>query len=195
MLKPTRDQNLYIIFFLNTIYPLSKGLKDYLSANIRHCKFKKNEIILQTGKECDKLFLIKKGLVRGFMSLDDTDITIWIDSENEIFTSVSGFFRQKMSKETIQCLEDTYCDYLTYEDYQYCLNHFPEMNHISRILLEEYYALAEYRVYLTRIPNAEKRLEYFTQNSNSNIINRIPKKYLASFLAMRPETLSRLLKN
>ena len=69
------------------------------------------------------------------------------------------------------------------------------MRHINRILLEEYYILAEQRVYLARIPNARKRLEFFMANMKPQIMDRIPRKHLASYLAIRPETLSRLMKD
>ncbi|MFD2101341.1 Crp/Fnr family transcriptional regulator [Flagellimonas iocasae] len=162
--------------------------------NIKNCSFKKNEIISKEGEICDKLYLIKKGLVRGYFVSEDMDITTWIDSENEIFTSITGFFKHEKTREYIQALEDTHCDYLEYDDYKYCLNNFPELRQIYRIMLEQYYVLAEHRVYLARIPNAGKRLEFFLENTKAEIAERIPKKHLASFLAMRPETLSRLLK-
>jgi len=160
---------------------------------IKNISFKKNEIISREGEICDKLFLIKKGLVRGYFVSENKDITTWIDSENEIFTSITGFFKHETSREYIQAMEDTYCDYLEYDDYKYCLDNFPEMLQIYRIMLEQYYVLAEHRVYLARIPNGRKRLEFFMETSKPEIVERIPKKYLASYLAMRPETLSRLL--
>jgi hypothetical protein len=46
---------------------------------------------------------------------------------------------------------------------------------------------------MTRIPSAKSRLSYFLKNADPKVVERIPKKFLASFLAMRPETLSRIL--
>ncbi|MDC6364899.1 Crp/Fnr family transcriptional regulator [Flagellimonas amphidinii] len=162
--------------------------------NIKSCSFGKNEIIANEGELCNRLYLIKRGMVRGYYKNESSEITTWIDSENEIFTSTTSFFRNQPSKEYIQSVEDTHCDYLEYDDYKYCLNNFAEMRHINRILLEEYYMLAEHRVYLARIPNAKKRLDFFVENRKPQEIQRMPKKHLASYLAMRPETLSRLLK-
>jgi len=192
--KDSSGKNLYIILFLNSIYPLSTSLKNYLIDHVKSRSFEKNELISKAGEVCNRLYLIKKGMVRGYFLSDSSEITTWIDSENEVFTSITGFFRNQESQEYIQSLEKTYCDYLEYDDYKYCLNHFPEMRQINRILLENYYMLAEHRVYLARIPNARKRLDYFMENSKPLFLERIPKKYLASFLAMRPETLSRLMK-
>ena len=192
--KPNLDKNLFIIFYLNSIFPLGPKLKSFLIENIKSCYYRKSELISKEGEICDKLYLIKKGMVRGYFVSDGEEITTWIDTENEIFTSITGFFRNEKTREYIQTLEDTHCDYLDYEDYKYCLNNFPEMRQINRILLEEYYMMAEHRVYLARIPNARKRLQFFMENCKPDIVRRIPKKYLASFLSMRPETLSRLLR-
>ncbi|WP_419213603.1 Crp/Fnr family transcriptional regulator [Maribacter sp. X9] len=162
--------------------------------NIKSSFFPKNHMVSREGEFCNKLYLIKKGLVRGYYMSESNEITTWIDSENEIFTSITGFFKNQKTRENIQCLEDTHCDYLEYDDFKYCLHNFSEMRHIYRIMLEQYYIFAEERVYLSRILSAKKRLDYFIENNNPTVMKRIPKKYLASYLAMRPETLSRLLK-
>ncbi|MBO0340470.1 MAG: Crp/Fnr family transcriptional regulator [Bacteroidota bacterium] len=188
------EKNLFIISFLNSIHPLSPELKSFLFKNIETCTFEKNEVINKAGEICDRLYFIKKGMVRGYFVSESSEITTWVDSENEVFTSITGFFRNEISQEYIQSLEITHCDYLKFDDYKYCLDNFSEMRQINRMLLENYYVLAEHRVYLARIPNASKRLDYFMENSKPQIVDRIPKKYLASFLAMRPETLSRLMK-
>lgn len=187
-------KNPFILVFLNSIYPLGTDLQSFLMDHIKSCSFEKNELINKAGDVCKRLYIIKKGLVRGYFLSDGMEITTWLDSENEVFTSITGFFRNEPSEENIQSLENTHCEYLEYEDYKYCLEHFSEMRHINRMLLEEYYILAEHRVYLARIPNARKRLDYFIENNTPQLLERIPKKYLASFLSMRPETLSRLMK-
>lgn len=189
------EQHLYILIFLNSIYPMGKELKSFLSNKIKSCHFKKNDFICREGEKCNRLYLIKEGMVRGFFYNGSSEITTWIDSENEVFTSITGFFSDQPAKENIQCIEDTFCDYLEYKDYKYSIHQFPEMNHISRRMLEEYYKLSEHRVLLARIPSAVNRLDYFITHSKKSIANRIPKKHLASFLSMRPETLSRLLKD
>ncbi|WP_175443782.1 Crp/Fnr family transcriptional regulator [Flagellimonas zhangzhouensis] len=187
--------NQYILQYLNSIYPLSPELESFLVDKIKSCSFEKNEIISKSGEICNRLYLIKKGMVRGYFISDSTEITTWIDTENELFTSITGFFRNQKTEEYIQSLEITLCDYLENDDYKYCLEHFPEMQQINRIMMEEYYIMAEHRVYLARIPNASKRLEFFIQHMKPQILDRIPKKHLASYLAIRPETLSRLTKD
>ena len=59
------------------------------------------------------------------------------------------------------------------------------------MLLEEYYAASEERVYIARLPNAGARYEHFI-NSRPELLNRISLKYVASYLGITLETLSRL---
>jgi hypothetical protein len=68
---------------------------------------------------------------------------------------------------------------------------FPEMNKVGRMLLEEYYAESEERVYIARLPTAQARYQHFI-NSRPELLNRIPLKYVASYLGITLETLSRL---
>lgn len=186
-------RNLFIVIYLNEILPLSAELKTYLATHIKSQVFAKGEVICRTGEICKNIFVIKKGLVRGFFIGDSCDVTTWISWDNELFTSINSFFRDQEDPENIQAIEETHCVYLKYDDLNYCFRHFPETKDLYRILMEEYYFQAENRALLARIPSAVKRWNHFASRTPQEILNRIPKKYLASFLAMRPETLSRIM--
>lgn len=188
-----QHQNLFIVIYLNGIIPLSPGLKSFLAANIKSVVFAKGELICRKGEVCTNLHVIKKGLVRGFFLTEESEVTTWISSDNEVFTSITGYFRNQEAQENIQALEETHCVYLRYEDMHYCLKNFPEMKDLNRILMEEYYLHAENRAYMARIPSALNRWNHYLATAKPEIISRIPKKYLASFLSMRPETLSRIM--
>lgn len=185
----------YLILYLNAIAALSPSLKAFLADQVARVSFKKGEIIYRPGDLCDKMYLIKEGMMRGFFISSNKDITTWISTENELFTSITGYFRNQPARESIQALEETHCEYLTYDTMQTSLKKYPEMKEINRILLEEYYMHAENRAFIARIPNAKHRWNHYLQHSNTAILDRIPKKYIASLLAMRPETLSRLIKD
>lgn len=155
-------------------------------------KFKKGSHIVRSGEICDRIHLIRKGLVRGYFNYNDNEITTWVSIDNEMVTSISGFFKNGPGFENIQCLEDTFTESLSYEDTHFALKHFKEMTELYRVLMESYYLSSENRSFMARIPNARDRFEFFRSCVNQEIINRLPKKYLASLLNIRPETLSRL---
>lgn len=109
-----------------------------------------------------------------------------------MFTSVGGFFMRTPCKENIQALEATQTESLHFDDLQYCLKQFPDMSTIYRTLFEFYLVSAEERVYISRIPSAKDRYDAFLASGYGECISRIPNKYIAEFLGIRPETLSRL---
>ena len=184
--------HLFGISLLNAIYPLSNPLKTFLSQRLVSHRFKKGEIIIKSGDMCDAIHIIRKGLVRGYFDYDNKEITTWVSIDSELITSISGFFKKEPAQENIQCLEDTFTESLSYADMDYAIKNFKDMAHLNRLLLEHYYVQAEYRALLCRIPGAKDRYDYFTNIYNPEIIKRLPKKYLASLLNIRPETLSRI---
>lgn len=186
--------NLFSLIKFNEVTFLKKETKEFLTSKMKSEKFNKKQTIYSAGGFCDRIFVIKKGLVRGFTVINDEEITSWVSIENEVFTSISGYFSQQPCKENIQALEDTYVDYLEFQDMEVALSEFPDFALLNRRLLQEYYSAAEVRAIIPRIPGAKERLDYFLQNYNRQIIERTPKKILASLLNIRPETLSRLIK-
>lgn len=191
-MSATKNNNLFSIVFLNSIFPLSKSLNKYFSKVLVCSSYKKGDFIVQSGEVCDRIHIIRKGLVRGYFNYNDNEITTWVSVDNELITSISGYFKHEPAIENIQCLEDTYTESLSYADMHFALENFKEMAHLNRILMEHYYLNAEYRAFMARIPAAKDRYEYFVNMANPEIVKRFPKKYMASLLNMRPETLSRL---
>jgi CRP/FNR family transcriptional regulator, anaerobic regulatory protein len=187
------QQRFYIsLEFFKSIYPLSFKLRQFIKQKTKFEEFKKGEIINQSGTLCNKLMIISKGMVRGYFTHEGREITTWISFDMEMFTSISGFFRNEPGIETIQALEDTVVEYMEYEDIHKCLTAFKESAIINRVLMEEYYISAENRAFMSRIPLAKDRYTFYLKNTKVEFVKRIPKKYLASLLSMQPETLTRI---
>jgi len=70
---------------------------------------------------------------------------------------------------------------------------FPIANYVGRKMTEIYFLGATERAYISRLPTALKRYQRFLV-SYPHLINRVPLKYIASFIGMRLETLSRIRK-
>lgn len=191
----TKYNNLFSIVLLNSIYPLSKSLNKFLATKLVSSHFKKGDFIVKSGDYCDRIHIIRKGLVRGYFDFNQKEITTWVSVDNEMVASISGYFRQERAVENMQCLEDTYTESISYADMHFALANFKEMNNLNRILMEQYYIDAEYRAFVARIPSGKERYKYFVNVINPEILKRLPKKYLASLLNIRPETLSRLCLN
>ncbi len=189
---PTR--NLLSILALTEVMPLSKGLKNYLSEKIQQVNFKKGEIFSKTGDYCERIYMLKKGAARGFLVRGKVEVTTWICLEKEFILSFESYFKNKPSNESFQALEDCNFDFITIHDLRFCLEQFPEMEALYRFFLEKYFMASHDRETILRTNNASERFKYFKDNFNPMLIEKVPSKYLASFLGMRPETFSRISK-
>ncbi|GAA4296844.1 Crp/Fnr family transcriptional regulator [Aestuariibaculum suncheonense] len=184
----------FSLYFLEKICPLSNEFKSFYQNCVKHAYYKKGALLNTSGDICDKLYFIKKGMIRGYHSIENNEITTWLSIDNELVTSITGFFKHVPAAENIQAVEDTYVEYIGFEDFQKALALFPEMVQLFNVLLVEYYIQAENRTLISRIPSAKGRFDYFVSNGNIFLLNRAPHKFLANMLSMRPETFSRFLK-
>lgn len=66
------------------------------------------------------------------------------------------------------------------------------MQKIHNFIIEKQLSNFELRVFMSRIPNSRDRYDYYLEHYPDGYIERIPKKVFASLLAVRPETLSRI---
>ena len=187
--------NIFSVTLLNAVYPLSKSLKSFLSQRMIASHYRKGEYLVKCGEVCNRIHVIRKGLIRGYFDYNGNEITTWVSVDNEIVTSISGFFKKEPALENIQCLEETYTESLSFEDMDYAIKNYPDMAALNRNLMVQYYVHAENRAFLARIPKAKDRYEHFLKSFNPEIVKRLPKKYAASLLNIRPETLSRLYVN
>ena len=182
-----------VIDTLNYFYPLSEGIKDYFRKHSYSCTFRKGKLLLKAGEICEHIYFIKKGAVRGFIKEGTKDITTWITAENEIVTSISSLDIREPAQENMQAIENCEMLALTYADFQDLYIKFPEFNIVARKLLQKYYQDAEGRAFIARVTNAEKKYQLFLIRYG-HLANRIPLKYIASFLGITLETLSRVRK-
>ena len=182
-----------LIQALSTFHPVSPEIASYLNHHAIPCFYKKGTLILKADAIASHVYFIKKGAVRGFAQEGKNEITTWITAEYEMVTSISSFDLQVPAVENIQAIED--CDLLSmsYEDVQRLYTELPEFNIIIRKVLEKYYRDAEGRAFIARLTSAESKYIHFLKTS-AHLANRIPQKYIASYLGLAEETLSRVRK-
>jgi CRP-like cAMP-binding protein len=180
-----------LLLFLNTIYPLSSGLIEHLQGILKIKELPKKGYLLKQGVICTNISFIEKGLLRCFYEKDDKEVCSWFMKEGDVIISVESFFKQSISYENIQALEECVLHYINYNELQYTFHHFPEFNFIGRVLTEKYYTLSEQRLYSIRMQRAQERYQYLVDHF-PELILRVPSKYIASYLSITEETLSRI---
>ena len=180
-----------LIDIFKKFHPLNDEIERRINQHTFPISYKKNKYLLSPVDRNKFLFLIVKGVVRGFIKDGSTEITTWISKENEVVGTIRNLWGEGDSEEYLQAFEDVDLIAIPHVLSDYLFENFTEANIVGRKMMELYYRSAEERAYLCRISSAEKRYKRF-QASFPDLINRVSLKHIASFLAIRLETLSRI---
>ncbi|QIL41498.1 Crp/Fnr family transcriptional regulator [Pedobacter sp. HDW13] len=180
-----------LISIFKKFHPLNDEIEKRINQHTFPISYKKNKYLVSPVDRNKFLFLIVKGVVRGFIKDGNTEITTWIAKENEVVGTIRNLWVEGDSEEYLQALEDVDLIAIPHVLSEYLYENFTEANIVGRKMMEQYYRSAEERAYLCRISSAEKRYKRFLV-SFPDLINRVSLKHIASFLAIRLETLSRI---
>lgn len=180
-----------LLQYLDSIHTLSAGCKETLATGLLYKAISKKELLLRAGHICQHIYFIQKGLMRRFYFKNDVEICSWFFKEGDIMLSVESFFKQVTSYESIQAMENCELYYIGYRELQEIFGNFSEFNFIFRVLLEKHCCLSERRLYSFRMMRASERYEYLEQH-HPELILRVPGKYIASYLGITSEMLSKI---
>jgi CRP-like cAMP-binding protein len=187
----TPDEASPMIALANSLFPLSEGANQFLLKNTYARSIKKGKLLLKAGEVCTNMYFVRKGVLRGFVKDGERDITTWISADGELVSAISSFILQMPTNENIHAIEDCELIALSHSDLEIMYVKFPTFNTTVRKLTEIYYMHAEHRAYIARLKNADQKYQLFLKQYG-HLSNRVPVKYIASFLGITLETLSRL---
>jgi len=150
--------------------------KDFIHPLLEKHHFKKGELILNIGETSEKIYFVNTGILRGVMSFNEKEITTWLAGQGSFAASISSFFGSKPSKESIQVLENSYLVSISKPNIDLLFKSHPQTMLIYVKIIENYYYLANERVFLTKLPTSKDRYEYFIGSSLSEQFSNISYK-------------------
>jgi len=180
-----------VLDLLNAIHPLSTDLSLHISYILKAKTFLKREFLLRDQNVCRHIWFLESGLVGCFYEKSDKTLCAWFMKEHDVVISVASFFMQKQSYESIVALDNTLTHYITFEELEWIYRHYPEFNYHGRVLVQQYYVRAEERMRAFHNQTPEEKYRYVMEHF-PELIMRVSNRYLASFIGVREETLSRV---
>ncbi len=164
---------------------------DVLESILVPMKFQKGEMILKEGEVCKNIYWVVKGLVRQFYYKNDKELTEYMAVENTIFMSIESLFKEAPSHQQIQALEPTIVFALPKSQLEYQAVRNVNIQMLYRKILEESLILSQIHADMLRFESAPERYAKLVKR-NPQLVLRAPLVYIASYLQMTPETLSRV---
>lgn len=173
---------------------LSHEDESVILSYFREEKLERNDFFTESGKICNKLSIVKSGILRIFALSDDgREVTQWLAQENFLLTEISGFFFDHPNRWNIQALTETELLTISKDDYKALCHDFPQWSDIEKKLIMKCFSMMEDRIFTHLSLTAEQRYHlYFEQNKS--LFNKVPLQFIASVLGMSPETFSRIRK-
>jgi CRP-like cAMP-binding protein len=172
--------------------PITSKNWDKIKSHLKLRKFAKGEAIIKEGEVENYMSSIEQGCVRHFVRKAGNEINFEFAFENELSFSFASFLSRSASKLSIEALEDVTLVSIHYNSLQE-LYGYPDGEKIGRLTTEGYYIWRENReIQLLTLTAEELYQDLLSQYPE--YINRIPQKYLASYLQVQPESLSRIKK-
>ena len=163
---------------------------DTLESILVPMKFSKGEIILKEGDICRNIMYIEKGLVRQFYFKKKKQVTEHIGVEGGIIMCIESLFKEEPTRLLVEALEPTVIYALPKAKLEEVALHNVNIQILYRKILEESLILSQIHADLVRFESAQDRYRRMCK-MQPQVILRAPLVYVASYLQMTPETLSR----
>ena len=153
-------------------------------------KFKRKQLIT-AGDSIEEYFnFVLSGLVRKYYVLGEGQHTVQLATEGHIAHGQESFHSRKPSEFFVEALEPTVLLSITYDDLQTIYSTNSKMERLGRLVITFSMLQQSKRQLLMIKQSPRERFMELVQN-NSELLQRVPQKYLASYLNIQPETFSR----
>ena len=167
---------------------------DELKMLLSYCEIRqveKRTILVKEGEVDNYLNMVVKGLIMKYVKVKKSDMILQLATEGHVIHSEISFLTRTPSLVFVETLEPTIMVSLTYDKMEEALDNFPQGERLGRLILTGMYVKKEESRYNRLLKSARERfLDYL--NAHPHMLQRVPQKYLASYLNIKPETFSRM---
>lgn len=179
-----------LINYFNKFQNLTADTQKALTEVCTNVAIKKNEILQPFGHTCKTIYFLKSGIARIYYYKDGIDITECFAFEGNIIARVESLFTGKPSQKAIQILENAEIIAINATQLFKLYDSFPQIERLFRLIFETAYVDTINRIESIQFHSAEER--YLTLLEETEIVQKIPLKHIASYLGITQVSLSRI---
>jgi CRP-like cAMP-binding protein len=171
---------------------LSPGELEYFNSVLHYKAIPKKTMLLQAGNICNFEAYVIKGCIREYyIDSNGAELTLQFAVEDWWVSDITSFEDQKVSSMYIEALEDCELLMLSRQSKEQLLAEVPKLERMFRLMIQRHLSTVQSRLFKTVTHTAmEKYLEFIKRYPT--IPQRVPQHYIASYLGISPEFLSKL---
>ena len=177
--------------YLGRFIPITR---DELLDLLQYCEvraFDKRKIIVHEGEVDNYLNLVVKGLIRKYLPVRKDEVILQLATEGHVVQSEISYLTKTPSMVILETLEPTILVSLTYDKMEEALDKFPKGERLGRMILQGMFIKKDENRYNRLLKSTRERFFEYIEH-HPHMLQRVPQKYLASYLQIKPETFSRL---
>jgi CRP-like cAMP-binding protein len=177
--------------YLSGFVPLTKHEFTQFLPYVEIREFDKKVQVIREGETERYINIIAWGLARKYLPVRDKEITIQLASEGHIIHSELSFHNRTPSGSIVETIEPTVFFSISYENLQQLYDQSAKVERLGRLMISDLFIKKDDR-YFDQLKKStrERFLDYI--RTHPQMLQRVPQKYIASYLNIKPETFSRL---
>lgn len=179
--------------YVNTILPVDEESWAAFQEKIKEKYLSRHEHFLVQGEVCRQLGFIASGYVRLYYIKDDEEVTKDFNFENDFCGSYASFITARPSLFNVIAMEPVKLYTISRESLLTLYENFFCWQKLGRISMERMFIKKEQREASFLLDSPEMRYQKLIKET-PHFVQRVPLKYLASYMGITPETLSRIRK-
>lgn len=155
--------------------------------------FEKGHVLLREGQVSNESYFNIKGLARKYYLVDGEERTTEFYVEKDAISSLQSYNLKVPANHYLECIEDCKLAVLSREKEQELFKRVPGFESLCRVSVEEELGAYQDKLAQFMISSPEKRYLDLMEN-RPDLLQRVPQYHLASYLGVKPESLSRIRK-
>lgn len=182
-----------LISSIKNVIPLSPADTDVVAALFKERSYKKGDYFLEEGRICKQVGFVAQGLMRYYINHNGEEKIYDFSQENEFVCNYESFLPQVPSSKNIQALEDSIVFVISHADLQLFYAKVSGGERFGRIAIESVFVKLLQDISSLYAETPELRYERFLKD-HADLQQRISQYHIASFVGVKPQSLSRIRK-
>lgn len=153
-------------------------------------KFRKKEFLVKQGEVENYFNFVCKGIIRKYFKTSKVETNVQISTEGQIILGQQSFLTRRPSEFFVEAIEPAVVISIRHDKLEELYSQSKKMERLGRLVITHMMDISDtWQMQMIKMTPRERFIAFV--NRNPELMRRVPQKYLASYLNIKPETFSR----
>jgi len=182
-----------LLNYFQRIMPLSQEEIEAIVETMTIKEYKKGTVLLKEGQISTEAYFVLEGCVRQYYLVEGEEKTSNFFTEEQWVISLNSFRLQQPSNHYLDCCMDCSLVVGNRDKEEYLYKRFPKLETVSRKVMEKVFA-EQHEIMSSYTTDTPEQRYLKLLKSRPDLFQKIPQYQIASYIGVKPESLSRIRK-